>query len=120
MRSGARCASGSLPLEKGESPESCGVNVIQERPPGNDCGELHALCRRNRLSVQPDNKESVYRIRRQGLNMAGPGSRPQRLSERRTGLARCGMQSCKTRASIPLADIHRLLDTPIWKLEAAL
>src|SRR3954447_17410139 len=27
---------------------------------------------------------------------------------------------CKTRASIPLADIRRPRDTPIWKLEAAL
>src|SRR5216110_2752388 len=27
---------------------------------------------------------------------------------------------CKTRASIPLADIRRPRDTPIWKLEASL
>src|SRR3954447_21487547 len=27
---------------------------------------------------------------------------------------------CKTRASLPLADIRRPRDTPIWKLEAAL
>jgi hypothetical protein len=27
---------------------------------------------------------------------------------------------CKTRASLPLADIRRPQDTPIWKLEAAL
>jgi hypothetical protein len=27
---------------------------------------------------------------------------------------------CKTRASLPLADIRRPLDTPIWKLEASL
>src|SRR5256885_217827 len=27
---------------------------------------------------------------------------------------------CKTRASLPLADVHRPRDTPIWKLEAAL
>src|SRR4051795_11340549 len=28
--------------------------------------------------------------------------------------------SCKTRASLPLADIRRPRDTPIWKLEATL
>ena len=27
---------------------------------------------------------------------------------------------CKTRASLPLADIRRPRDTPIWKLEASL
>jgi hypothetical protein len=50
--------------------------------------------------------------------MAGPRSRRRRPGN--IGWLEVECNRCKTRASLPLADIRRPRDTPIWKLEAAL